>query len=257
FIWAYGNTKELSLPLHYAWRIVNLIQSLIFFATLLAALPESKANFLELGSDIVWICGGFYIILKVNFISFYANDIDVIVDDLTYLTFICALGDMVTQQSQEVAMAAYDIYEHAPNSKEVQLDIGFMMYRAQEPLQIGAPPFPPFNLISNMAIAKRGDPGIYKFTVFMLLSLAYLSFVCTLGDMVTQQSQEVAEVAYHIYEFAPNSKEVQLDIGFMIYRAQKALEFCAPPFPPFNFISNMAVLKQCYTILTVLQETLE
>ncbi|XP_017844732.1 putative odorant receptor 65c [Drosophila busckii] len=113
------------------------------------------------------------------------------------------------------------------------------------------------SLTAFIALANKGDPNTYKFIVFMILSLAYLTFICALGDMVTQQSQEVAMAAYDIYEHAPNSKEVQLDIGFMMYRAQEPLQIGAPPFPPFNLISNMAVLKQCYAILTVLLETLD
>ncbi|XP_033149924.1 odorant receptor 65a-like [Drosophila busckii] len=112
-------------------------------------------------------------------------------------------------------------------------------------------------LSAFVSLAIQNNPAVYKFIVFLILSLVYVSYWCTLGDLVTAQSLEVAVAAYNIIEWAPCSAEIQRDIAFMILRAQIPLHMQAQPFPPVNFASNMYLLKNCYSILTLLLKTLD
>ncbi|XP_030385898.1 odorant receptor 65a-like [Scaptodrosophila lebanonensis] len=108
------------------------------------------------------------------------------------------------------------------------------------------------------ALAARRDPiAAFRFVFFMVLSFCHLSYWSVFGDMVNQQSKEVAIAAYDIYNWHELSPKLQRDIMFIIQRAQKPLCIVASPFPPFNLTSYMMVLKQCYSILTLLLEALD
>ncbi|ALC45864.1 Or65a, partial [Drosophila busckii] len=112
-------------------------------------------------------------------------------------------------------------------------------------------------LSAFVSLAVKNNPAVYKFILFLVLSLGYVSYWCALGNMVTSQSMEVAAAAWGTVEYAPFSREIQRNIAFMLQRAQIPLLIQAPPFPPINRASNMYLFKQSYSILTVLLNTLD
>lgn len=97
------------------------------------------------------------------------------------------------------------------------------------------------------ALVARRDPFVAsRFICFMVLSFCHLSYWCMAGDLVTQQSQQVAFAAYDIYEWSPCIPELQRDIKFMMQRAQEPMCMAPSPFPAFNLLSNMAVSRWIY-----------
>lgn len=98
------------------------------------------------------------------------------------------------------------------------------------------------SLSTFVSLVARNDPTIAaRFVIFMVLSFLHLSYWCIAGDMVTEQSQNVALAAYDVYEWSPYKPEVQRDIKFIMQRAQSPLSMAANAFPPFNLFSYMAV----------------
>ncbi|KAI8040779.1 hypothetical protein M5D96_006722 [Drosophila gunungcola] len=88
--------------------------------------------------------------------------------------------------------------------------------------------------------------------IILLSDHWHLSFWSKFGDMLSEESAEVAEAVYEAYDPTVGSINIHQHFRFFILRAQKPLIMRASPFPPFNLI-----LKQCYSILTVLSGTLE
>ncbi|KAH8406772.1 hypothetical protein KR222_000015, partial [Zaprionus bogoriensis] len=118
--------------------------------------------------------------------------------------------------------------------------------------------FQTISLSTLSALVARHEPFIaLRFIVFMILSFVHLAYWCVSGDVVTQQSQQVAFEAYELYAGSPGIPELQRDIKLIMQRAQEPLCMGPSPFPPFNLLSNMAIVKQCYSILTFLLEYLD
>ncbi|KAH8302591.1 hypothetical protein KR044_008462 [Drosophila immigrans] len=114
------------------------------------------------------------------------------------------------------------------------------------------------SLSTFISLVARHDPSVAsRFILFMVLSFLHLSYWCTCGNMVNDHSFAVAEAAYDAYEWSPHIPVMQRDISFMIRRSQKSLSMGASPFPPLNLTSYMAILKQCYSILTLMLESLD
>ncbi|XP_034650166.1 odorant receptor 65a-like [Drosophila subobscura] len=108
------------------------------------------------------------------------------------------------------------------------------------------------------AMMARHDPKVAgQFIVLMILALGHLSMWSKFGDMMSQQSLEVAEAAYAAYDPNVGSKGSHKDIRLVILRAQQPLIMRASSFPAFNMINYMAILNQCYGILTLLLNTME
>ncbi|XP_034651872.1 putative odorant receptor 65c [Drosophila subobscura] len=108
------------------------------------------------------------------------------------------------------------------------------------------------------AMMARHDPKVAaEFILLMFLALGHLSMWTKFGDMMSQQSIEVAEAAYEAYNPSVGTKEIYFNIRFIIMRAQKPLIMRAIPFPTFNMINYKAILNQCYGILTLLLNTLD
>ncbi|SPP73552.1 blast:Odorant receptor 65a [Drosophila guanche] len=108
------------------------------------------------------------------------------------------------------------------------------------------------------AMMARHDPKVAgQFMVLMILALGHLSMWSKFGDMMSQESLELAEAAYAAYDPNVGSKGSHKDIRLVILRAQEPLIMRASPFPAFNMINYMAILNQCYGILTLLLNTME
>ncbi|XP_030239778.1 putative odorant receptor 65b [Drosophila navojoa] len=118
-----------------------------------------------------------------------------------------------------------------------------------------------FLLISLSAfetLASRQDLQVAsRFIIFMILTFFHCAYYCYFGDMVTEYSKQVAQSAYGAYEWSPNSRIIRRDLLFMICRAQQPLSLTPSPFPPFNWITFMSICKQCYSVLTLLMESMD
>ncbi|KAH8390646.1 hypothetical protein KR215_009004 [Drosophila sulfurigaster] len=114
------------------------------------------------------------------------------------------------------------------------------------------------SLSTFISLVARHDPSVAaRFMLFMVLSFLHLSYWCIAGNMVNEHAFNVAGAAFDAYEWSPPVPEIQRDIAFIIRRAQKSLSMGAAPFPPLNLTSYMAILKQCYSILTLMLESLD
>ncbi|EDW73060.1 uncharacterized protein Dwil_GK17339 [Drosophila willistoni] len=100
---------------------------------------------------------------------------------------------------------------------------------------------------------------VIRFAIFMLMTFSYISYWSKFGDMVTEKSHEVALAAYDAYQYSSKSKllKSQRNLILIMLRAQKPLNMKANPFPAYNLNNCMLLLKQCYTILTVLLRYLD
>ncbi|EDW31754.1 GL10786 [Drosophila persimilis] len=108
------------------------------------------------------------------------------------------------------------------------------------------------------AMMARHDPKVAgQFILLMILALGHLSMWTKFGDMMSQESLEVAEAAYEAYDSSVGSKKIYWNIRFIIMRAQEPLIMRATPFPTFNMTNYKAILNQCYGILTLLMNTLD
>ncbi|XP_017147721.1 odorant receptor 65a-like [Drosophila miranda] len=108
------------------------------------------------------------------------------------------------------------------------------------------------------AMMARHDPKVAgQFILLMILALGHLSMWTKFGDMMSQESLEVAEAAYDAYDSSVGSKKIYWNIRFIIMRAQEPLIMRATPFPTFNMTNYKAILNQCYGILTLLLNTLD
>nr|ABW97707.1 odorant receptor [Drosophila subobscura] len=102
------------------------------------------------------------------------------------------------------------------------------------------------------ALMARHDPKVAaEFMVLMILALGHLSLWSKFGDLMSQESMEVATAAYEAYDPSVGSNRIHQDIRFVIARSQHPLIMRASPFPAFNMINYMAILHQCYGILTL------
>ncbi|XP_020798769.1 putative odorant receptor 65c [Drosophila serrata] len=108
------------------------------------------------------------------------------------------------------------------------------------------------------ALIARKDPKVaLQFGVLMLLALGHLSLWSTFGDIMSHESLNIAQAVYEAYDPHSGCKEVARDLCFMISRAQLPMQMVASPFPAFNLINYTAILNQCYSILTLLLNTLD
>ncbi|XP_016979455.1 odorant receptor 47b [Drosophila rhopaloa] len=118
-----------------------------------------------------------------------------------------------------------------------------------------------FSLISistfESVVAASLDPKMAaKFVLLLMVAFVQLSLWCVSGNLVYTQSLEVAQAAFEINDWHTKSPAIQRDIGFVILRAQKPLMYMAEPFMPFTLGTYMLVLKNCYRLLAVMQESM-
>ncbi|SPP74001.1 odorant receptor 47b [Drosophila guanche] len=106
-------------------------------------------------------------------------------------------------------------------------------------------------------VAAKTDPRMaLKFVIFTMIVFLQLSSWCTAGSYVLHLSTEIAQEVFAISDWHTKSVQIQRDLGFIILRAQKPLVFVAEPFMPYTLGTYMIVLKQCYTLLAVLRESM-
>ncbi|KAM8710560.1 hypothetical protein ACLKA7_017219 [Drosophila subpalustris] len=365
----YPNQEERRSPIRRIWHKFVLAQIVTFSSTLLCALPESSDNIVNLGQDLLWIIGTFYLIFKWHFLYFCADNVDEVIDEIDKchrelknertaneiraqqrnlflvestlglgwhigiaMFNILALSQPVWTKQKLPFHAVYPFEWHDPekhpfahvfvyvyqcfvlnynmtcilytdllsshiftqlgcNLKIMCLELQGLSKLSRENEQLFrqelyrlvdfhqriislvdrvnkvfyAPmimqmvaAFLLVSLSTFVSLVARHDPTVAaRFVIFMILSFLHLSYWCFAGDMVTEQSQKVALAAYDVYNWSPHKPQIQRDVMFVMQRAQLPLSMAASPFPPFNLFSYMAILKQCYSILTVLLESLD
>ncbi|XP_020798771.1 putative odorant receptor 65c [Drosophila serrata] len=108
------------------------------------------------------------------------------------------------------------------------------------------------------ALVARKDPKVaLQFGVLMLLALGHLSMWSKFGDLVSHESLDIAQAAYEAYDPCSGCDRVNRDLCFIIQKAQYPMQMRASPFPAFNLINYSAILHQCYSILTLLLNTMD
>lgn len=351
------------------WHILVLLQINTFTMTMLWALPESSGNIVDLGQDLLWVIGTFYLIVKWHYLHFNADNVDEVLNDVdechrelkndravkeiraeqryfflveSTLTMCWIVGvfcfntlamlQPVWTNQKLPFHAVYPFEWHDPekhpythvivyiwqclvlnynlfnvlffdvlsahiftqlgcNLKILCMELQALSKLNRENEQLfrqelyklikfhqriidlvertnktfSSPMImqliAAFLLISCstfVSLVVRHDLSMaFRFIIFMILSFLHLSYWCFAGDMVTQQSQKVALAAFDVYEWSPYNPEIQRDIMFIIQRAQLPMSMAGSPFPPLNLMSYMGILKQCYSILTVLLESLD
>jgi len=80
---------------------------------------------------------------------------------LGHLSFWSKFGDMFSEESEQVAFAAYEAYDPTVGSKRIHRHFIFFIQRAQQPLAMSASPFPPFNLENYMFVSSFQKALIY------------------------------------------------------------------------------------------------
>ncbi|XP_070141081.1 putative odorant receptor 65c, partial [Drosophila kikkawai] len=365
----YTNSEERRLPYRSLWHTFTLIQFSIMFITMCYGLTESLGDIVEMGRDLAFILGIFFISFKIVYFHWYADGLDKVIDDLeahhhwlregpgyaearktrrwhcimvvpllTLWSFFMALFIIlvlssplwVAQQTLPIhAKYPFDLHNKSKHPRthalcylsqvfllpytlvwlvcmegmsvaiyweitgaikvlcialrhlsekcqgngellrrEVNRLIGFhqkilsILDRTNEVFHgtLKMQVIVNFFLVSLSvfeALIARKDPKVaFQFGVLMLLALGHLSLWSKFGDLMSQESLDIALAAYETYNPQLGSK-ISRDLCIMIRRAQDPMQMVARPFPPFNLKNYTAILKQCYSILTLLLNTLD
>ncbi|XP_020798773.1 odorant receptor 65a [Drosophila serrata] len=109
----------------------------------------------------------------------------------------------------------------------------------------------------EVLVARKNPKVVVEYLTIICMTLGHLSYWSKFGDMLSEESMEVANAAYEAYDPRFGTKATHRDIGLLIMRAQTPLIIRGRPFPPFNMENYMSILNQCYSILTLLMNTLE
>nr|XP_041633243.1 putative odorant receptor 65c [Drosophila kikkawai] len=258
----YTNSEERRLPYRSLWHTFTLIQFSIMFITMCYGLTESLGDIVEMGRDLAFILGIFFISFKIVYFHWYADGLDKVIDDLeahhhwlregpgyaearktrrwhcimvvpllTLWSFFMALFIIlvlssplwVAQQTLPIhAKYPFDLHNKSKHPRTHALCYLSQVY---------------FFLVSLSvfeALIARKDPKVaFQFGVLMLLALGHLSLWSKFGDLMSQESLDIALAAYETYNPQLGSK-ISRDLCIMIRRAQDPMQMVARPFPPFN-----------------------
>ncbi|XP_043069837.1 odorant receptor 65a-like [Drosophila bipectinata] len=86
---------------------------------------------------------------------------------LGHLSCWSKFGDFLSQQSMEVAVAAYEAYDPTRGNKSVHQRLGLIILRSQKPLAITSRLLPPFNLVNNLAVLNQ----CYRIFTFLMQTM--------------------------------------------------------------------------------------
>lgn len=94
------------------------------------------------------------------------------------------------------------------------------------------------------AMVSWHDPKVaFEYLVLMVMALCHLSYWSKFGDMLTQESLEVAVAAYEAYDPTYGLRSSHTIIWLIMQRAQTPLSVKSRLFAPFNLENNLAVNK--------------
>ncbi|KAH8266080.1 hypothetical protein KR038_002574 [Drosophila bunnanda] len=109
----------------------------------------------------------------------------------------------------------------------------------------------------EVLVARNNPKVVAEYLIMISMTLGHLSYWSKFGDMLSEESVAVATAAYEAYDPRFGTKATNRDLALLIMRAQEPLIMRGSPFPPFNLMNYMAILNQCYSILTLLLNTLD
>ncbi|XP_017080953.1 putative odorant receptor 65c [Drosophila eugracilis] len=78
----YTTTNERQLPYRSIWHTSAIIQMTVLFVSMLYALTESVGDNVQIGRDLAFIIGVFYIIFKMYYFLWYGDALDEVINDL-------------------------------------------------------------------------------------------------------------------------------------------------------------------------------
>ncbi|EDV51140.1 putative odorant receptor 65b [Drosophila erecta] len=81
----YTTTEERQLPYRSTWHILVNIQAVVFFASMCSGLKESIGDHVEMGRDLAFMLGAFFIMFKICYFYWYGDDLDRVVSELDAL----------------------------------------------------------------------------------------------------------------------------------------------------------------------------
>ncbi|XP_064544714.1 putative odorant receptor 65b [Drosophila montana] len=271
-LWNFPNEKQRRLSTRRIWHAFILIQINVFFLTLLFALPESVDHIVDLGQDILWMIGTFYMLFKWHFFFFYMDDIDEAINDLDAchcepksgpavaiirseqlcqarschtMQFVIFNGTIPSQHPIahvciyiwqcfflfcNMACILYtDLFSshcfaqlavnlkilcielntfakvYHEDEQQYRTELGRLGYIVDRTNEVFYAPqimqmltaFLMISLSTFEALVSRHEPTVAaRFVIFMVLSFCHQTYWCLFGDMVTEQSEQVAFSAY-------------------------------------------------------------
>nr|XP_017089782.2 odorant receptor 65a-like [Drosophila bipectinata] len=178
----------------------------IVFADVLAG-----SIFFELTSDLKILC------LQLRFMNRYCDSDDLMLDkEINRLALFHQQIIRLVDRSNEIFNGAFTM----------QLMVIFLL----------------ISLSGFEAMVSRHDHEVVaEYLVLMVMALSHLSCWSKFGDLLTQESLEVAVAAYDAYEPTRGNKSVHQRLGLIILRAQKPLSIKSKILPPFTLVNNLAV----------------
>ncbi|KAH8364352.1 hypothetical protein KR084_006293 [Drosophila pseudotakahashii] len=78
----YTTSEERLLPYRSVWHTLVLIQASVFLGTMCYGVTESIGDNVQIGRDLAFIIGIFFIIFKMYYFLWYGDSLDEVVDDL-------------------------------------------------------------------------------------------------------------------------------------------------------------------------------
>lgn len=90
-------------------------------------------------------------------------------------------------------------------------------------------------------VSRHDHEVVAEYLVLMVMALSHLSCWSKFGDLLSQESMEVAVAAYDAYDPTRGDKSVHQRLGLIILRAQKPLSIKSRILPPFTLVNNLAV----------------
>ncbi|XP_017048550.1 putative odorant receptor 65c [Drosophila ficusphila] len=78
----YTTSKERQLPYRSIWHTFVLIQTSVFFASVCYGLTESIGDNVQIGRDLAFIIGAFFIIFKMFYFLWFGDDLDDVINEL-------------------------------------------------------------------------------------------------------------------------------------------------------------------------------
>ncbi|XP_032307440.1 odorant receptor 65a-like [Drosophila ananassae] len=184
-----------------------------FYSLIWVVLADVLAGsiFFELTSDLKILC------LQLRFLNQYCGCDDVMLDKevnrlaLFHQQIIC-----LVDRSNEIFNGALTM----------QLMVIFLL----------------ISLSGFEAMVSRHDHEVVaEYLVLMVMALSHLSCWSKFGDLLSQESMEVAVAAYDAYDPTRGDKSVHQRLGLIILRAQKPLSIKSRILPPFTLVNNLAV----------------
>ncbi|XP_037719526.1 putative odorant receptor 65b [Drosophila subpulchrella] len=81
----YTTSEERRLPYRFVWHGLVCLQTSVFFASMCYGLTESIGDNVEMGRDLAFMIGAFFIIFKIFYFNWYGDGLNEVINDLEAL----------------------------------------------------------------------------------------------------------------------------------------------------------------------------